>query len=324
MWRSDDISSCDRLPPHGRFPEILEDAFAIDQVATLEACIEEVRNMKPEPLNRNLVGMAEILGIAAGPQMFSAHMAEHVAAAIVRFSRVDLPRAAVLMARLFSAIVQIEIIADKAHALAGMIGECAKAPREFHAAIVEVYSALLKHCHDLVFAEREHYDPRVYDSVLRVYDALIKAWCELDIPDVAESIWKIRTEVSSEGANWASLPIGVARRKKEAGELSLFEREYLGDRDAYVRWALLIQCKAEAAGQGILDSFVETLVSGEESASRANLLKNRLRDLLLPAVATGGMDLALRIIAEIEAFDDRFERAGELLNSYTPPAGKCG
>ncbi|MFQ5804311.1 MAG: hypothetical protein ACE5JQ_15585 [Candidatus Methylomirabilales bacterium] len=132
--------------------------------------------------------------------------------------------------------------------------------------------------------------------------------------DLAEKLVRMRAELVGH-AEEVALTVGVAKRKAQLGELSFFEREYVGEGGNDHLWANLIMCRIEDRGDALLTAFLHSLARDETQRSRSNLVGGTVKELMLPAVNAHGMDLALDIVRSIEEYDERFKRAAALVVS---------
>jgi hypothetical protein len=277
----------------------------------LQTCIEQLRSIPPEPLNRYVVAIAEWFGERSGPQMFEASLAGQLAEQIVLYAGYDLAQAGALLTQLCQSNLLIESRVDRAQALASLINTWTKAPDDLLDMTKGILVDILSHVNKVFLGKGSSGDRENYRLASYVYDCEIRALCEIGLFKFAEDLLRDRTAFDHEGAQKMSIAIGIARRKQEAGRLSAFEQEYLGERDNDAQWANLIVSRNPVERDQWVDRFLRDLVGDQQS--RRELIEGRLREMMIQAMSVGGTELVKQIINSIDEYDDRFERAADLV-----------
>ncbi|HRF03614.1 toll/interleukin-1 receptor domain-containing protein [Accumulibacter sp.] len=241
---------------------------------------------------------ADIVGRQVGSNEPQAKAATALAEAVVRCARPCPDEAARVMEACLEQALAIDNKGDRAQALIDICGKLAAGPRGWPQRLEASLAAAL--------TKTQLADPEGLPAVLA---AAVDAMCAADDPDTAERLARQATDPALLETLLAN--IATERERLTLGELSLFERAFVGIGDGQLASAVLHSVKVENDGANILKFLAETLVTEQWGSERGRLLCEFLPQFAAPLRALHGSSEIGRLVAEVERLDRAFlEAAG--------------
>jgi hypothetical protein len=241
---------------------------------------------------------ADIVGRQVGSNEPQAKAVTALAEAVVRCAHPCPDEAARVLDACLEQALAIANKGDRAQALVDICGKLAAGPRGWPQRLEVSLAAAL--------AKTQLADPEGLPAVLA---AAVDAMCAADDPDSAERLARQAKDPALLETLLAN--IATERERLTLGELSLFERAFVGIGNGQLASAVLHSVKMESDSANILKFLAETLVTEQWGSERGRLLSEFLPQFAAPLRALHGSSEIGRLIAEVERLDRAFlEAAG--------------
>jgi hypothetical protein len=244
--------------------------------------------------------IADLTGGMSGSQFPRADVCAAAAVAFVTAARAAPGDWIALAEPLLDGICGIESPNDRAMALARFFAACAQATPELNRALAPHYARALAATADLSPRLRGH-----------VFQQAVAAFCRLGEFDQAQAA----AEASGDAAGH-DVAISSARDLAQVRPLTPFEEAYAGVESRDFAAIVLHAVKSGGPPEGAREiPRALGLLILEHNPVRHFLLSDRLRLLMLPMRASGGIEALQTLVARIEEFDRRFLQAAASIAS---------
>ena len=244
--------------------------------------------------------VADMFGRRAGDNEPQAKAAASLAEAVVRCAHHCPAEAAQVLQQVIDQTLAIRSDDDRAQALIDIFEKLKSGPAEWSPLIEVSLSSALKRA-------------QLSDASLNgaIFAAAVDAMCAADDHDAAERLAHQAADPSV--LEYLLEQINSDRERLAIGELSTFERAFVGIGDGKLAYAVLHSIKQENGSEELLAFFGDTLVFQQGGTERQRLLSEFLPQCTAPLKTLHGTKEIGRLISEVERFDHAFKEAAQII-----------
>jgi hypothetical protein len=269
---------------------------AMERLVPTIAAVAEVRH----PALSIWRMLADVTGRRVGPNQPQVDAASLLAKAVVRCAYPCPVEAARVLEQVIDETFAIRSEIDRAQALIDIFEALKQGPATWQGSLESVLSTTLR---------RVQFD----DARLRrsVFEAAVGAMCAAGDPNVAERL--ARQAVDAPMVQSLLEHVTAQRERLTLGELSVFERAFVGIRDGDLAYAVLRSVKVDDESEQLLKGLGDALAFEETAIERGRLLSTFLPLFAAPLRTLHGTSAIGRVIDEVGNLDQAFEDAAHIV-----------